>query len=303
MRRIVAVGLLGAAITAAGCEEEAKGGDGITVVIDAAPEVDMEVAEPDAGPVGDASLEDLLVRYCERSTRAKCEWAFACPAAAAGIGTLLDLGGNDVESCVAAVAPRCVDDVTDRDARGTIRFSPEAIERCVESMGRVPCIESSVNEWAGDWHKRVQSNCGSVAAGTVDSGGECERDTDCQDGAEKCFGGSCRLARFADITAECAATGARMGDMNPDAACPGGQCMQVGANENDHPGICTIDCHTGTGCPPGAWCLTLSAGAGRASVFCTQPCEQDRDCAGFECVLVDAQSGNPARHCWAAPPE
>lgn len=272
----------------AGCDDAATTADGDVV--------DVEVGV-DMGQAGDA-----LEAFCEAQAQAKCTWAFEClqPGAIRGV---FGLEGGDVAACAAADAAACFADADARRTRGTLDFSDDAVQSCVNKLSTAPCLDSDPTDWVGDWYARIASVCNSVVRGNVPLGGACETRRDCQNGGHICEDGACATPTPGDIMQACGDEVRSRGQLLPDPACPGEVCVALGNNAQALFGSCTVDCRFGAGCPDGAYCLQQQALGQPPSWYCTWPCARDADCqGGLVCAPINADDPD-TRHCTVTAPE
>ncbi|MCB9525734.1 MAG: hypothetical protein H6702_20515 [Myxococcales bacterium] len=253
----------------------------------------------DSGMVGGG---DPLQAFCARTARAKCDWAFGCLTPGAIRGTF-GFEGGDADACTAAETAACFADVSARQARGTLDFSEDAVDRCVKKLEDAPCLPGDPADWVRDWYQFTGTTCNSVTRGNVPQDGACTVRTDCQNPDHICGDGVCRQARAADIMQQCGSEVRSQGTLLSDESCAGEVCLALGNNAQEVFGTCTADCRYGTGCPSGAYCLQLQALGSTPSWFCTWPCADDRDCAaGLTCTPVNDDDPN-TKHCYITPPE
>lgn len=283
--------LMSVAFMAAGCggDSDDDGGEGSTA------DAGMQA---DAAPVGE--LEQLLAdlqAFCDASAEARCEWALDCLGAGPNLG-FVGLSGRDQAGCVEAASADCYEDVSDRAMRGTIDFTPSAVDGCVTALGRAPCDRMrSVSEWANDYKSFVANRCGSVTRGARVDGEECGRLEDCRT-EYICASGACREATRSDLMQGCISTEQNVGFGNADQSCPGSWCVQA---PGDNRGLCSINCEADTGaCPESSFCITVAALGGAPTAYCSASCATDADCEnGLDCVPINA--GEPdQRHCSVA---
>ncbi len=289
---VLGSGVVCAALVACG----GSGGSGGTAEPDASA-VDAAPVVGDAAVV-DASLAETLAQYCRDVAAAKCGWAFKCASAADRSG-VLSLPGGDEAACAEAAAAACIEDTASRAERGTVEWHAERADDCVTGAGNAPCQDTAASEWVSQWLDYLHQRCGSVLPGTVAKDGACERYTDCVDGGQLCLEGTCKDSSRHTLQQPCTATSHTADVFNTDDSCPGGICVQVGPNDQDLSGLCSIDCTEGTfRCPTGTACIQASIG-GHPSYFCSVPCTRDSECEqGTVCAPVDKRQPLGSKHCW-----
>lgn len=279
-----------------GCDDGGGGDD--------APAADTGVAGDSAvgGDAAPPTLDESLQAFCAAAGQARCAWAFECVGEGPQLYSALGLRGPTVDDCATDWADACLVDARARATRGTLDFSPDAVDTCVRGLTRAPCPgRDDVRAWVADWHKFVDQQCRGVIRGTVGSGDDCTTRNDCQVPGEICDG-VCRLAEPRDVQGQCEATGAGLGALNEAPRCAGEVCVAVGDNAEGVTGLCTVDCMRGTGCPNGAYCLQLSVNDEPPNFFCTIPCQDDGDCLGdLSCVKVDPMGPDDQKHCFVTP--
>lgn len=278
-----------------GCDDGGGGGGGTIAVADSGP-------QDGGGGAGGGDLS-LAQQYCEGIGTAKCSYVFKCVQGGQR-ASVFGLAGPDLEDCVAAEATRCLEDVQDREQRGTLRaITPEEIDICLTRMEALACPPGLPGDWVTSFYQFYAQRCTSAGVGNVPDGQACERRTDCQNRDNLCIEGVCKVPQPVDIMEDCVATGRTAGALNADPTCAGEVCAQVPRNDDDKQGICTADCTEGFGCPGGAYCLQTSGLGGRPSWYCTWACTADRDCRnGFECVPINPREADSEKHCQAGLP-
>ena len=237
----------------------------------------------DASMVGpDMATVDPFVDYCERVSQAKCTYIFGCVGTGYIIQSLFALPGSTAERCAEQAAATCVEDMRDRDARGTLDFTASAVDGCVEQMSSKPCRQNDPSDWAHQWHDFVANFCGPVARGNVQTGDDCMRRSDCFERHDICIEGRCRTALRTDLLASCTPTGTA-GTLSDSDECVTGECINTGFGGN-----CTVDCRTGRGCVgDDLACVRLSVSGGPSNSFCLSTCTADATCGDLACQSLD----------------
>ena len=263
---------LATAIFVIGCGEDEPSKGGVLMVD----------AGPDMGP-SDMGSSDPYADYCQRFSKAKCDYIFGCVSGGYVIQALFGLPGSTAERCTEQAAASCVRDLRDRVERGTVEFTDSAIDVCVQQVSSRPCIGSNPSEWAHQWHDFVANYCGGVARGNVQTGDGCVARSDCNARHDVCIEGVCRTVTSQDLKMTCQAEGT-VGTLRESDTCPTGWCMHT-----EYGGTCTVDCRTGRGCAgDGLACLRLEVANGPANSFCVAECTLDAQCGDLGCQPLDS---------------
>jgi hypothetical protein len=255
--------------TACGGDEQSSGG---VLSLDSGP----------SAPAADMGAINPYADYCQRVSKAKCDYIFGCVGTGYIIQSLFALPGSTAARCAEQAAATCLEDVRDRDQRGTLDFTASAVDVCVEQMGSKPCRQNDPSEWAHQWHDFVANFCGGVARGNVQTGDTCMRRSDCIERHDICIEGACRHALPADLLASCTPTGTA-GTLSQSEECKTGACINTGFGGN-----CTVDCRTGRGCVgDDLACVRLSVSGGPSNSFCLSTCTTDAQCDELVCQSID----------------
>ena len=160
------------------------------------------------------------------------------------------------------------------------RYSFRPPSMCVTSASK--SVGRKRDEWSTQWHEFVSNVCGGVARGSVQSGGACERRTDCAGKHEHCLDGQCRMVTGPDLHQACTPQGVA-GTLTESSECTTGWCVNTGYGGN-----CTVDCRDARGCiGDGFACLHLSTTGGPSSALCLTPRSIDGHCYGMSCLPID----------------
>jgi hypothetical protein len=273
------VGLL-----ALGCGEEKTSSGGV---------VSLDAGAQMGGT--DAAGTDPYVDYCQRVSQAKCDYIFGCVSGGYIIQSLFGLPGSTADRCAERAAVTCLEDIRDRDARGTVDFTESAVDACVQQMSSRPCLPNDPSEWANQWHDFVANFCGGVARGNVQTDEACVRRSDCFGRHDVCISGTCRVAEGRDLLQSCTPEGIA-GTLSESDTCPTGYCINTGYGGN-----CTVDCRTGRGCVGDTVaCLSLTVTGGPSSSFCISPCSIDAHCGELACRPIDPMDDTSDTYCVGA---
>lgn len=250
--------------------EDDGGGGGVVTLPDAAVEVDAEV------------VVEPHVTFCGERAAAVCGWGYGCFGENSGSLRIFGLGGPTEAACVADQTERCVADLDDRFMRGTLVFSTDGAPVCVQRLAAAPCLDTSPSTWVGQWQDYVQNNCGSVARGSVTTGGVCRVQADCASVEDACVDGACGPIPPASLVQVCA--GGDLGVPVADAGCPTGTCVDIGGV-----GVCSASCAGGRRCGAGGTCIIATALGGAPRPYCARSCFREGDpfCGDdFACATI-----------------
>ena len=225
-------------------------------------------------------------------SKAKCDYVFKCTSGGYVVNSLFGLPGSTAERCADQAASECIADMEDRLSRETVQFTEAAIDVCADQVASKSCPGGNADEWSTQWHEFVSNVCGGVARGSVQSGGACERRTDCAGKHEHCLDGQCRMVTGPDLHQACTPQGVA-GTLTESSECTTGWCVNTGYGGN-----CTVDCRDARGCiGDGFACLHLSTTGGPSSAFCLTPCSIDGHCNGMSCLPIDPMDMTSDTYC------